>query len=182
MKTAMAEKYSVHLRHEQPLGLFRRQRAPEANGQTGSAQTIAASRLLTFTLDIQKATTVQLRDQAEKAALARNRDMAPKKPSNTDTPPMPRSPGEAAEMISEQGYWGVKKTAARLAEFVIRGAGDDLDRLRAGRAGIIKGFKEAEAIWGATLPSISHQTLETALTAIDSRIRSLDSTVVNVAA
>jgi hypothetical protein len=83
------------------------------------------------------------------------------------------TPEEAAGLVSEDGYFGVAKTSQRLADFVITGGGDDLKRLQAGREGIIKGFKDAEGIWGGELPDISHQTLDKALELIDSRIREL---------
>ena len=66
--------------------------------------------------------------------------------------------------------------------FVITGGGDDLKRLQAGREGIIKGFKEAEEIWGGNLPEISHQTLAKALELIDARVRELGGAVVDVRA
>ena len=45
--------------------------------------------------------------------------------------------------------------------------------MQAGREGIIKGFNDAEKIWGGKLPEISHQTLAKALESIDTRIREL---------
>jgi len=83
------------------------------------------------------------------------------------------TPEEAAGLVAVDGYFGVAQTAERLANFVISGGGDDLKRLQAGREGIIKGFKEAEEIWGGELPEISHQTLAKALELIDTRIREL---------
>lgn len=80
---------------------------------------------------------------------------------------------DAAALVAEDGYFGVAKTSQRLADFVITGGGDDLKRLQAGREGIIKGFKDAEKIWGGELPEISHKTLDKALELIDTRIREL---------
>ena len=80
---------------------------------------------------------------------------------------------EAAALVAEDGYYGVTKTSRRLADFVITGGGDDLKRLQAGREGIIKGYKDAEEIWGGKLPEISQQTLDKALELIDTRIREL---------
>ena len=88
---------------------------------------------------------------------------------------------EATEMISEDGYFGIANTAQRLADFVISGAGDNLDKLRAGREGMLKGFKEAEEIWGGTLPDISYKTIEAALAQIDERIKELGGQVVDTA-
>ena len=93
------------------------------------------------------------------------------------------TPEEATELVAEDGYFGVEKTSQRLAGFVITGGGDDLQRLQAGREGIIRGFNEAEKIWGGKLPEISYQTLEKALEKIDARIQELDGgTVVDVQA
>lgn len=92
------------------------------------------------------------------------------------------TPEEAAELVSEDGYFGVDQTAQRLADFVITGGGEDLQRLQAGREGIIRGFKEAEGIWGSKLPEISYNTLEKALTMIDSRIQELGGNIVDVQA
>ncbi len=81
--------------------------------------------------------------------------------------------------LDDLAYWGVEKTAERLANFVLNGGGDNLDRLRAGREGIIRGFKEAEQIWGGQLPEISYQTLDKALEAIDQRIHELNGSVID---
>lgn len=86
---------------------------------------------------------------------------------------------EAAEMVGEDGYFGISNTAQRLADFVINGAGDNLDKLRAGREGMLKGFKEAEEIWGGTLPDISYKTIEASLARIDERIKDLGGQVVD---
>ncbi|PKN50599.1 MAG: hypothetical protein CVU58_00165 [Deltaproteobacteria bacterium HGW-Deltaproteobacteria-16] len=83
------------------------------------------------------------------------------------------SPEEAQTLIAEDGYFGVTKTAERLAGFVLTGAGDSLERLQAGREGIQKGFEEAEQAWGGKLPEISYQTLNKALEMIDARIQEL---------
>lgn len=74
---------------------------------------------------------------------------------------------EAAELVSEDGFFGIEKTATRIAEFVINGAGGDEDRFRAGREGMIQGFKDAEAIWGGKLPEISQKTIDKAIEMVD---------------
>ncbi len=91
------------------------------------------------------------------------------------------SPEEAADLVSEEGYYGVKNTAGRLSGFVINGAGDDLDKVKAGREGIAGGFKEAEKLWGGKLPEISYKTLNLALQQIDVRIQALGGSVINTA-
>ena len=91
------------------------------------------------------------------------------------------TPDEATELVAEDGYFGVDQTSKRLANFVIKGGGDDLQRLQAGREGIVQGFNEAEEIWGGKLPEISYQTLDKALSMIDARIQEMGGgTVVDV--
>ncbi|MGV1100862.1 hydrogenase-4 component G [Thiovibrio sp. JS02] len=83
------------------------------------------------------------------------------------------TPEEAQALIAEDGYFGVARTARRIADFVLTGGGDDLARLQAGREGVLRGFAEAEEIWGGKLPEISYQTLNRALELIDARIQEL---------
>lgn len=92
------------------------------------------------------------------------------------------SPQEAQSLIAEDGYFGVTKTAARIADFVLTGAGDSLERLKAGREGVQKGFQGAEQAWGGELPEISYQTLHKALEMIDTRIQELGGALVDVRA
>lgn len=92
------------------------------------------------------------------------------------------SPEEAQGLIAEDGYFGVTQTSERIAEFVISGAGDDLERLQAGRQGVLKGFQDAEALWGGKLPDISYQTFDKTLEMIDARIKELGGTLVDVSA
>ncbi|MBC8316941.1 MAG: hydrogenase-4 component G [Desulfobulbaceae bacterium] len=92
------------------------------------------------------------------------------------------SPDEAQILIAEDGYFGVTKTAERIADFVLSGAGDNLERLQAGRKGVQKGFQDAEEAWGGKLPEISYQTYEKALEMIDARIKELGGALVDVVA
>lgn len=89
---------------------------------------------------------------------------------------------EASELVSENGIFGIQKTSQRLSDFVINGASDDIDMLRAGREGIIQGYKEAEKLWGGELPEISKLTLEKALQDIDLKISNLGYDVINLGA
>jgi len=77
------------------------------------------------------------------------------------------SQNEAAKLVSEDGIFGVKQTSQRLADFVINGSGGDEDLLRAGRSGLIQGYKEAEQMWGGKLPEISQITMEKTLEMVD---------------
>lgn len=92
------------------------------------------------------------------------------------------NPEEAQSLIAEDGYFGVNKTAGRLADFVVAGAGDSLERLQAGRDGVLQGFQDAEQAWGGKLPEISYQTLNKTLEMIDARIKELGGALVDVRA
>ena len=91
------------------------------------------------------------------------------------------SQDEAKALVSEDGFFGVEQTAKRLFEFVINGANGDIDKLRAGRAGIIEGFKEAERLWGKKLPEISYDTLDRALEQIDNSITDMGYSLIDEA-
>lgn len=77
------------------------------------------------------------------------------------------SKDEAAALVSEDGFFGIEQTSKRIAEFVINGAAGDEGRFRAGREGMIQGFKEAEEMWGGELPEISQETMKKAIEMVD---------------
>lgn len=77
------------------------------------------------------------------------------------------SQDEAAELVSEDGLFGITQTSERIASFVINGAGENADRMRAGREGMLLGFKQAEEMWGGELPEISQQTMKAAIEMVD---------------
>jgi hypothetical protein len=91
------------------------------------------------------------------------------------------SSDEAVFLVDKDGYFGVAKTSARIADFVINGAGDDLERLKKGREGVLMGLKAAEKAWGGKLFDISYETMDNALKAIDDRIAELGGSIVDVA-
>lgn len=97
-----------------------------------------------------------------------------------DTPVSQLSADEANQLISADGYFGVAKTSQRIIDFVTSGAGEDIDRLRAGREGVLRGFAEAEKAWGGKLPGISYETLEKSLETIDEKIRELGGSVMDL--
>ena len=80
---------------------------------------------------------------------------------------------EATDLISEDGFFGINQTSQRVSDFVLSFAGDDLELLEKGREGIIKGFEEAEKLFGGELPEISYKTQERTLSLIDEKIASL---------
>jgi len=80
---------------------------------------------------------------------------------------------EAEDLLSEDGFFGINQTSQRVSDFVLNFAGDDLELLEKGREGIIKGFQEAEKLFGGELPEISYKTQERTLSLIDEKINSL---------
>ena len=83
------------------------------------------------------------------------------------------SQDEAKKLVSSDGFFGVDQTANRIANFVIQGANGDENLLKAGKAGIQQGFKDAEAVWGSKLPDISYQTIDKAVQSINDAMSKL---------
>jgi hypothetical protein len=92
------------------------------------------------------------------------------------------SADEALSLLGEDGFFGVSESSKRASDFVINGAGDDVGLLKAGRDGIVKGFEEAEKLWGGKLPDIAYETQEKTLQAIDEKINYLGGKVLDIAA
>lgn len=86
---------------------------------------------------------------------------------------------EAKELVSEDGFFGVTQTSERISNFVLMGAGDDVEKLKAGREGILQGFKEAEEMWGGKLPDISYETIDKAIEMIDTRLTELGASILD---
>lgn len=89
------------------------------------------------------------------------------------------SKDEAAKLVSEDGIFGIKQTSQRIADFVINGAGGDESRLRAGREGMLEGFKQAEKMWGGKLPEISQITMQKATEMVDMAMNDLGFSILN---
>ena len=89
------------------------------------------------------------------------------------------SQDEAAQLVSEDGIFGIKQTSERIANFVINGANGDEDRLRAGREGMLLGFKQAEDMWGDKLPDISQKTMQAAIEMVDKAMSDLGFSILN---
>jgi len=81
------------------------------------------------------------------------------------------SQDEAAELVSEDGFFGIKQTSERISQFVILGAGGDEELLREGRRGVLQGLKEAEEMWGGKLPDISYETMDKTVAMIDQALK-----------
>ena len=86
---------------------------------------------------------------------------------------------EAAQLVSEDGIFGVAQTSERIANFVINGAAGNEEMMRAGREGMIQGFKEAEAMWGGKLPEISQETMQAAVEMVDKAMTDLGFSIID---
>jgi arsenate reductase-like glutaredoxin family protein len=86
---------------------------------------------------------------------------------------------EAAELVSEDGFFGIEQTSDRIANFVINGSGGDEKLMRAGREGMLEGFKAAEAMWGGELPEISQKTMQAAIEKVDKAMYDLGFSIIN---
>jgi hypothetical protein len=92
------------------------------------------------------------------------------------------SQDEASQLVSEDGFFGVDQTSERMANFVIDGANGDEDKMRAGREGLILGYKQAEEAWGGELPEISKQTMQASLELIDKSMAEQGFSILNTEA
>lgn len=78
---------------------------------------------------------------------------------------------QAAEDISEDGYWGVKQTSERILDFAKALSGGDASKAEELRKAVEKGFKEAAKLWGGDLPEISQQTHDAVMKGFDEWIK-----------
>jgi len=86
---------------------------------------------------------------------------------------------EAKKLVADDGFFGVTKTAQRIADFVINGSGGDINMLKAGKEGMLKGFSDAEQAWGDKLPDIAYQTIKKATESVDKQIEKLGGKVLD---
>lgn len=77
------------------------------------------------------------------------------------------TPEEAQELVADDGYFGVEKTAERIFNFAIGVAGGDTSRLDAIKEGVEQGFQEALDAFGGTLPDISYDTYDAVMSKLD---------------
>lgn len=87
--------------------------------------------------------------------------------------PLNMNANELQQLVSEDGFFGVENTANRIADFVIKGGGDDVEKLQKGLEGMKKGFEQAQNLWGGKLPQISQDTIDAALKKVGDRIDKL---------
>ncbi len=73
----------------------------------------------------------------------------------------------AQQEISEDGFWGVKQTAARTLDFAKALAGGDPAKLDLLRNAIQEGYTAAEKAWGGQLPEICKQTQAAIMQGLD---------------
>lgn len=81
---------------------------------------------------------------------------------------------EAQEAISEDGYWGVKKTSQRIFDFATALTGGDPKKMEEMKEAFLKGYKQAEEMWGGELPDISKQTYDAVLAKFDEVLNTTD--------
>jgi hypothetical protein len=74
---------------------------------------------------------------------------------------------DAQELVAEDGYFGVEKTAQRIFDLAVGIAGGDPSRLEAIKSGVEKGFQEALKAFGDWLPEISYQTYDAVMQKLD---------------
>jgi len=77
------------------------------------------------------------------------------------------TPEEAQDLIAEDGYFGVEKTAERIFQFAVGIADGDRGRIDAIREGIDRGFQEALDAFGGQLPDISYDTYDAVMKKLD---------------
>ncbi|APW65985.1 hypothetical protein LPB137_09010 [Poseidonibacter parvus] len=81
--------------------------------------------------------------------------------------------GEAKDLVSDGGFFGVDETSQRVTSFVINMTGDNIEALQESRVGLVQGFEEAQKLFGGELPDISVQTQDKTLEIIDAKIAEL---------
>jgi len=74
---------------------------------------------------------------------------------------------EAQSLISGDGELGVKAVSTRIVNFAKALSGGDKTKLAELKAGIEKGFREAERIFGGKLPKISYDTYDEIMRQLD---------------
>jgi len=74
---------------------------------------------------------------------------------------------EAQEMVSEDGYFGVKKTTERIIDFAKAISGGDPSKIDLLKDAVIQAFKNAEEIWGGEMPEITKKTYDAVMAEFD---------------
>lgn len=158
---------------------------PDANAvktQNVEVRLAMKAKMVELLLAVKTEATKNFEQQAAATPQAADSGLDLEKMTYNGTTLLDLSPEEAQELVAEDGYFGVAQTAQRIADFVLNNGGDNLDRLQAGREGVVQGFQGAEEAWGGALPEISHQTLARALELIDTKISELGGALLDVTA
>jgi hypothetical protein len=74
---------------------------------------------------------------------------------------------KAKENVSEDGYFGVEKTAKRILDFAKAISGGNPEKIQLLKDAFIEGFEEAKEIFGGELPEISEKTYEKVMEGFD---------------
>ena len=74
---------------------------------------------------------------------------------------------KAQSEISDEGFWGVKKTSERIVDFAKRISGGDSSKIEILKDAIRDGFEAAKELMGGKLPEISNQTYEAVMKSLD---------------
>lgn len=90
----------------------------------------------------------------------------------------PATRAQAQADIADDGYWGVEQTSGRIIDFATALTGGDPDKIDEMRAAFEKGYKQAEAKWGGSLPDISKRTYDAVLKKFDEMAEAAKSTAV----
>lgn len=77
------------------------------------------------------------------------------------------TPEEAQELVADDGYFGVEKTAERIFNFAVGIAGGDITKIDAIKEGVNNGFAEALEAFGGQLPEISYDTYDAVINKLD---------------
>lgn len=77
------------------------------------------------------------------------------------------TPEEAEELVADDGYFGVEKTAERIFNFAVGVAGGDPGRIDVIKEGVTNGFEEALEAFGGELPDISYDTFDAVINKLD---------------
>ncbi|MEL7602325.1 MAG: hypothetical protein AAGU77_04140 [Bacillota bacterium] len=70
---------------------------------------------------------------------------------------------QAVSLIGEDGEWGVKQVSQNILDFAKAVSGSDTSKIEEMKEAFLKGFSEAERVWGGALPEISYRTKEAVL-------------------
>jgi len=170
-----------YLKHDEKTGRAGDGRKRAAIKESEPGAELQMNKLIVeLNLNVKKESKDGLRTQAGIKAFQKSSNIDLSQIKYNDRPITELSPGEARELISEDGFLGVKKTSLRLADFAIQAAGDDVEKLKVARGAVLRGFKEAEESFGGSMPEISYETINRALELIDEKIRALGGAVVDI--